>query len=121
MSVQQFLGVVSIAQNAAAAASLKRIEAKLEEIDQRLSGIEERLRRVERTVTLVLAATRQAPISRLKAAKGAAFNARRSNETAALIIATKDAEQAARDLLSQAIHLVRVKVEWYSGGPARAA
>jgi hypothetical protein len=109
MSVQKLLGVIAIAQNAAAAASLKRIEGKLEEMDRRLVGIEERLRRIERTARLALEATRQAPVSRLRAAKNAAINAVRSNDKTALIFAANNAEQAARDLLAQAIHLVRVK------------
>jgi hypothetical protein len=85
MSVQKLLGVIAIAQNAAAAASLKRIEGKLEEMDRRLV------------------------VSRLRAAKNAAINAVRSNDKTALIFAANNAEQAARDLLAQAIHLVRVK------------
>ena len=108
MSMQQVLGLVAVAQNAAAAASLKRIEAKLEEIEQRLIGIEARLGNIEGTMSLILAANRDAPTSRLRAAKGAAINARRSNDRTALIMAAKDAEQAGRDLLSQAVQLIRV-------------
>jgi uncharacterized membrane protein len=107
MSLQNLLGIMAVAQNAAAAASLKRIEAKLEEIDQRLDGIDKRLERIERTTLLVLDAIRQAPVSRLKAAKNKAINARRSNDTNALISAASNVEQAARDILAQGLHLVR--------------
>ncbi len=109
ISVQQLLGVIAVAQNAATAATLKRIEGKLDAIDQRLDGIEHRLTGIETNVKLVLGAMRDFPISRLKAAKNAAVTALRTGNTTALIGATKDAEQAARDILAQARHLVSVE------------
>lgn len=114
ISVQQLLGVIAGAQNAATAATLKRIEGKLDAIDRRLDGIEHRLTGIETNVKLVLGTTRDAPISRLKAAKNAAVTALRTGNTTALIGATKDAEQAARDILAQARHLVSVE---YGGLP----
>lgn len=110
MSVQQVLQLVTIAQNAAMATSLKRIEARLDAVERRLDGIEQRLERLEIKADLVLAAMRESPGSRLKAANGAAVNALRHDDRGALIEAAKDAETAARDLLAQARHLVRIEI-----------
>jgi hypothetical protein len=109
LNASQLLQAVTVAQNAAMAASLRRIEAFLARIGQRLDGIEARLTRIETRQTLLLDATRSAPASRLAAAKTAAVVALKAGDQTALIGAGQSAEQAARDLLVQARHLVRVQ------------
>ncbi len=109
MNVTQLLQVVSIAQNAAIAASLRRIEARLNAIEDRLSDIQGRLTRMQTAQTLTLDALRTQPVSRLKAAKTAAVVALQHRDRTALIAAGKDAQQAFHDLLEQARHLVRVE------------
>jgi hypothetical protein len=109
LDVTQLLQVVSIAQNAAMAASLRRIEARLTAIDDRLSDIQGRLSRIQTTQTLTLDAIRTQPVSRLKAAKAAAVVALQHKDRTALIAAGKDAQQAFHDLLEQARHLVRTE------------
>jgi len=109
LNATQILQAITVAQNAAVAASLRRIEAKLDAIETRLSGIEVRIGRIEAKQTLVLEALRTAPVSRLKAAKTAAVVALQHGDKTAKIAAGKDAQQAAHDLLEQARHLVRVE------------
>lgn len=109
MSVTQLLQVVSIAQNAAIAATLRRIEARLDAIEGRLSDIQGRLTRMQTTQTLTLDALRTQPVARLKAAKAAAVVALQHRDRTALIAAGKDAQQAFHDLLEQARHLVRTE------------
>jgi len=109
LNVTQLLQVVSIAQNAAMAASLRRIEARLTAIEDRLSDIQGRLTRIQTTQTLTLGAIRTQPVSRLKAAKAAAVVALQHRDRTALIAAGKDAQQAFHDLLEQARHLVRTE------------
>ncbi len=109
LNATQLLQMVTVAQNAAVAASLRRIEASLARIGQRLDGIETRLIRLQTGQMLLLEATRSAPASRLASAKTAAVVALRSGDRTALTIAGQNAEHAARDLLAQAKHLVRVE------------
>ena len=109
MNATQILQTITIAQNAAIAVSLRRIEAHLDSIERRLGGIETRLKRVETKQSLVLEALRTAPVSRLKAAKTAAVVALQHGDRTAMIAAGKDAQQASHDLLDQARHLVRVE------------
>jgi hypothetical protein len=109
MNATQILQVITIAQNAAIAVSLRRIEARLDSIESRLGGIETRLKRVDTKQNLVLEALRTAPVSRLKAAKTAAVVALQHGDRTALIAAGKDVQQASHDLLDQARHLVRVE------------
>jgi hypothetical protein len=101
--------VITIAQKAAIAASLRRIEQRLVSIERRLGGIETRLKRIETKQNLVLEALRAGPISRLKAAKSAALVALQHGDKTALINASQNAQQAFDDLLEQAWHLVRVE------------
>ena len=49
LNLTQILQIVSVAQNVAIAASLRRVEARLTAIEDRLSNIESRLKRVEAT------------------------------------------------------------------------
>jgi hypothetical protein len=109
LNVTQLLQVVAVAQNAAIAATLRRIEARLAAIEDRLTDIEGRLTRMQTTQTLTLAALRTQPVSRLKAAKAAAIVAWQHRDQTALIDAGKDAQQAFHDLLEQARHLVRTE------------
>ena len=106
MNLTQILQIVSVAQNAAVAASLRRIEAVLAEMERRLDGIDRRLQSVETKQILILDTMRAAPVSRLKAAKTAAIIALSHGDRTALIAAGKDAQQASHDLLEQAKHLV---------------
>lgn len=109
MTLQQILQVVSIAQNVEIAASLHRIERRLEDIENRLSGIEHRLTRVECNTNLLLEAVRSSPVNRLKGAKTAAVIAFSNSDQTALTGAAQAAEHAARDILDQSKHLVRVE------------
>jgi hypothetical protein len=109
MSMTQLLQVVSVAQNAAIAASLRRIEARLTAIEDRLTDIQGRLTRLQTAQRLTLDALRTQPVSRLKAAKAAAVVALQHKDRTALIAAGKDAQQAFHDLLEQARHLVRIE------------
>jgi hypothetical protein len=113
MTVQQVLGVVTVAQNAAVAASLRRIEAWLATMERRLEGVERRLERVDSKLDLVLAAVRDSPVARLEAARNQAKNALRYDDRTSLIAAARSAEQAARDLISQALHLLRVEANGF--------
>jgi predicted metal-binding protein len=106
VNMTQLLQVISIAQNAAIAASLRRIEARITAIEDRLSDIQGRLTRMQTTQMLTLDAIRAQPVSRLKAAKTAAVVALQLRDRTALIGAGKDAQQAFHDLLEQARHLV---------------
>lgn len=108
LNATQLLQVVTVAQNAAMAASLRRIEASLARISQQLDGIEVRLIRIDTRQQLILEAVRSGAASRLMAAKTAAVVAYQSRERTALISAGQNAEHAAREILAQAKHLVRV-------------
>src|SRR5271166_709536 len=109
MTLQQILQVVSIAQNAAVAVSFHRIERRLEDIENRLSGIENRLTKLQSKTSLILNAVRSSPVNRLKGAKTAAAIALKNGDRTALTGAAQAAEHAARDILDQARHLVRVE------------
>ena len=109
LNATQLLQIVSVAQNAAIAASLRRIEGRLDAIERRLIGVEGRLTRLQTTANLMLAGMRSSPVNRLKAAKTAAVTAFRRGDTTALIAAAQSAEHAARDILDQAQHLVRIE------------
>lgn len=109
VNLTQLLQVVAVAQNAAVAASLRRIEAKLAAIDERLDGIERRLQGVQTKQTLLLKAMHTAPIGRLKAAKTAAMVALPLRDRTALISAGRECQQASHDLLEQATHMVRIE------------
>jgi hypothetical protein len=109
MNMTQLLEVISVAQNAAIAASLRRIEARITAIEDRLSDIQGRLTQIQTTQMIILDAIRTQPVSRLKAAKTAAVIALQHSDRTALIAAGKDAEQAFHDLLQQAQHLVRTE------------
>lgn len=107
MNVTQLLQIVSVAQNAAIAASLRRIEERLTAIGERLTDIDDRLKLVQTTGALILNALHTQPVSRLKAAKTAAGVAWRDRDRTALIALGKDAEQAFHDLQQFAGNLVR--------------
>jgi hypothetical protein len=109
MSMTQLLQVISIAQNVAVAASLRRIEASLSRIEGRLSEIERRLARIETNQKLVLDALRSMQVSLLKPAKTAAMVALQHGNKTALITAGNNAQQAFHALLEQARHLVRTE------------
>ena len=109
IGVTQLLQIVSVAQNAAVAASLHRIETRLVAIEERLADIQGRLTRMQTTQTLTLDALRTQPASRLKAAKAAAVVALQHRDRTALIAAGQHAQQAFNDLLEQARHLVRIE------------
>lgn len=109
INATQMLQVVAIAQNAAMAASLRRIEGRLAAIETRLSGIEDRLTRIQTGQTLALDALRSQPVARLKGAKAAAVVALQHQDRTALIGAGKDAQQAFHDLLELARHVARVE------------
>jgi hypothetical protein len=106
LNTTQILQLVAIAQNAAAAMSMRRIERRLEAVENQLSGIEERLRQSQVTDLLILDGQRAEPVSRLKAAKSAAIAALRHQDKNALISAAQGAEQAAHDLLAQTTQLI---------------
>ncbi len=109
LDVTQLLQVVSVAQNAAMAATLRRIESRLGAIENRLAGIELRLGRLQTSQTLTLEAMRSQPLARLKAAKVAAVVALQHQDRTAMIAAGKEAQQAFHDLMDQARHLVRIE------------
>ena len=109
MGATQLLQAVTIAQNAAMAASLRRIESRLEKMDVRLGDIERRLSKIQTKQILVLEVLRSLPISRLKAAKVAAQTALQHQNLAALITSGGNAQQAAYDLMEQSWHLVRIE------------
>lgn len=67
--------------------------------------------RIDSKLNLVLSALRDAPLARLKAAKNQGVSALRHADRTSLIAAAQNAEQAARDLLSQAARLVRVEID----------
>ena len=109
MTLQHIVQVVSIAQNAAVAASLHRIEGRLKNIEQHLNDILSRLTNVQIKATLILAAITNSPTNRLKGAKTAARIALKNRDCTALTGAAQAAEHAARDILDQARNLVRVE------------
>jgi hypothetical protein len=109
LSNAQLLQIVSIAQNVAIAATLRRIEARLAAMEELLSDIQARMARIQTAQSLTLDSLRTQPVSRLKAAKTAAIVAMRHGDRTALIAAGKDAQQAFHDLLEQAKHLVRIE------------
>jgi hypothetical protein len=111
MLPQQIVGIMTIAQNAALAATLRRIERTLESMECRLEGIELRLTKVDLKLDLVRSAMRNAPVARLKSAKNQAVNALRHADRTALIAAAQSAEQAAWDLLFQATDLARIEID----------
>lgn len=106
IGITQLLNVVVIAQNAATALSLKRIERDLAEIKRSLDGIVDRLRRLGAKVDLIVEGMRSSPLNRLESAVTAAVTAHRHGERSALIGAMGEADRAARDIRSQAQHLV---------------
>ena len=108
LNATQLLQIVTVAQNAAMAASLRRIEASLVRISRQLDGIDVRLQRIITQQQLVLEAIRSGAASRLMAAKTTAVVAFRSGDRTALTFAGHNAEQAAREILAQAKHLVRI-------------
>ena len=108
LDATQLLQIIAVAQNAAMAASLRRIEASLLRISRQLDGIELRLMRIDTRQQLVLEAVRSGAASRLMAAKAAAVIAFQAGDRTALISAGQNAEHAARELLTQAKQLVRV-------------
>lgn len=112
IGITQLLNVVVIAQNAATALSLKRIERDLTEIKRSLDGIVERLRRLGAKVDLIVEGMRSSPLNRLESAVTAAVTAHRHGERSALIVAMGEADRAARDIRSQAQHLVGVVDEY---------
>jgi predicted metal-binding protein len=109
MNLTQLLQIVAIAQSAAIAASLRRVEARLHAIEERISDMQGRLSRMQTAQTLTLDALRTQPVSRLKAANAAAVIALQHRDRTALIAAGKDAQQAFHDLLEQARHLIRTE------------
>lgn len=108
IGTQKLLGLVSIAQNAATAATLRRIEAKLDAMAARLSGMDKRLGNLQLNMTLVLATLKSSPVARLRAAATSGSIAHRLGERSALIMAAGQADRAARDLLDMAGHLVTI-------------
>ena len=108
LDATQLLQIVAVAQNAAMAASLRRIEASLLRISRQLDGIELRLTRIDTRQQLVLEAVRSGAASRLMAAKTTAVVALQAGDRTALISAGQNAEHAARELLAQAKQLVRI-------------
>lgn len=109
MSVQQVISLVGLVQNAALAATLKRIEGKLDRVQQQLSALEERLARVELQVILGFEDLRATPVGQLRSACNRALNARRDDDRGGLADAAKDVEMAARNLLAFSGNMVRVK------------
>lgn len=109
IGITQLLGVVAVAQNAAVALSLKRIERSIERIEHRLGEIEERLARIETKVDIVIDRMRRSPVFRLKAAHRAATGAHVDSDQSALRTAASHADEAAHDILDQAAQLVRVE------------
>ena len=108
MSMQQVIGLIGMAQNAALAATLKRIAGRLDRMQQQLSALDARLARVELKASLSLEGQYAMPMGQLKAACNKALNARRDGDRAGLTDAAKDAETAARNLLAFAGNMVRV-------------
>lgn len=106
IGMTQLMQVVSIAQSAALAVTLQRIESRLDKIDSRMAGIERRLRDQASSLSVIRAALNAQPISRLRAAKTAAAVARQHKDQTALIAAGKDAQQAFHELLAQARSLI---------------
>lgn len=109
--IQTFTAIVSIAQQAAMAATLHRIEAKLHAMEQRLGNIQQRIAGIDAKLDLVLAGLRESPVARVRAARNQALAARKRRDHTALSIAASNAETGARDLIAQAGHLVRVQLD----------
>ena len=107
LNVQQILGMAAIAQNASLAVSLKHMEEKLDAITDRLISIEGQLKCIGTDLAMTRAASFQAPVAKLSAAKNAMIHAIRYNNTSSLITAAKDIEESGRLLLNHAEILVR--------------
>ncbi|WP_439578953.1 hypothetical protein [Elioraea sp.] len=108
IGITQLLGVVAVAQNAATALSLRRIERDLAEIKRSVDGTVEMLRRFLPKVDLITEGMRSSPLNRLESSVTAAVTAHRHGERSALIGAMEGADWAAREIRSQAQHLVDV-------------
>ena len=102
--------MAAIAQNAALAVSLKRMEAKLDVITDRLISLEKQLQSVGTELVMTRAAIFQAPVAKLSAAKNAMTRAIRHNDTPSLITVAKDIEESGRLLLNHAEILVQEKM-----------
>ncbi|MEA2756096.1 MAG: hypothetical protein QOJ54_2385, partial [Aliidongia sp.] len=107
MNIQQIMGIVSIAQSVAIAASLRRIEQKLDDIETRLGDLDRRLSAVDSKLDLLIEFHKAAPIGRLKSAERQAIAAFRDGDRTALNSAGTSADRAVRDLLALASALVR--------------
>lgn len=109
LSAQQWMSAITVAQNAALAVNLKRVEEKIDQIAHQLDGMDKKLSNIGAKGDLVLAGIRSDAISRLLSAKNAAVTAIRKDNQTSLIDATKEVEHAARQILFQAVHLVEVE------------
>jgi hypothetical protein len=109
IGITQLLGVVAVAQNAAIAVSLRRIERGIERIERRLIHIEHRLARIETKLDLVLEKMKRSPIFRLKAAIRSGIDAYAAGDCTALRAAALHADEAAQNILAQAADLVARK------------
>ena len=109
MSVTQIINPVGIAQNAALAATLKRVEGKLHIVDRQLTDVINRLSHLEAKAELLLHGMRSAPLTRLRAAHDHATQAYRLGDQTALFAAAKDFQRAALDIQAQAVHLTRIE------------
>lgn len=107
MSVQQILGMAAIAQNAALATSLKRVEAKLDAINERLATMENQLRSISTEIAMTREAVFREPLAKLSAARSAMAHAIRLNDIPSKVAAVKDIEESGALLLSRAEILVR--------------
>jgi len=106
IGITQLLGVVTVAQNAAIALSLRRIERGIERIEQVLAHMEQRLASIE---TEIRDGMERSPFFRLKAAIRSGRDAYAAGDRTALRAAASDADQAAQNILAQAADLVAHK------------
>lgn len=109
LNATQLLQIVTIAQNAGLAATLRRIERRMDAIERRLTSIEQSLQRSETIRNLIYHAIRTQATSRLKASRTLTVVAWRSGNQTALQLAGKDAQQAFHDLLQAAQRLMGEK------------
>ena len=111
IGITQLLGAISIAQNAAIAMTLKRIEAKLAAIDAKLDRMEGRLREIDAKLDLVIQAFRSQPVNKLRSALNSAEAARRLRQESFGALAASSADEASKDIISQARHLTTVEID----------
>ena len=108
IGITQLLGVVAVAQNAAIALSLRRIEYAIERIEQALADMGQRLASIETELHLIRDWMERAPVSRLKAAIRSGRDAYAAGDRTALRAAAMQADKSAQEILDKAARLVQL-------------